>query len=424
MRNPTMQELINKLEGVKELYKDSSFRSVLPYLDLVIKYYERVISAKEQGKFLVGHTVMCPIELFYAMDIVPLHIEAYALYNNFFGDLKEYLELAAQVGFPPEICSAHRVTDAMVLAQAFPKPDFFVFSSQACDNTPKSGEGMAEMYGSPGYFLDRPYVYDDLSLAYYTEEYEGLIQFLEEQTGRKMDYDRLKEIVARSYRVTELCLELNELRKAVPEPFPCEGLFAQVAVMWLMAGTAEAVTFYEQMRDEVKERVDKGIGVLPEERYRLILPFVIPFWDMSIMDWMQEEHGAVIVADILNAWGHDPYWLKNPNKPVENLARKTFVHPACYQLHGPMEPFIESMVKSAQEYRVDGAVFFAHIGCRQACACIRAVKDELQDKLDLPVAVIDCDLVDKSFTSTEEVKGKLEEFFERMEEKKGIGVRN
>jgi benzoyl-CoA reductase/2-hydroxyglutaryl-CoA dehydratase subunit BcrC/BadD/HgdB len=283
---------------------------------------------------------------------------------------------------------------------------------------------MAEMYGSPGYLLDRPYLYDERGLAYYTEEYEGLIEFLEEHTGHKMDYDRLKEAIARSYRVTELCLEINEFRKAVPEPFPTEGLFAQIAVLWLLAGTSEAVTFYEQMRDEVKERVDKGIGVIPKERFRLFFPFVLPFWDMSILDWMQEEHGAIITIDLINIWGSDPYWLKDPDKPVENLARKTFAHPACYQLHGPMEFFLESMVKSAEEYRVDGAVFFAHIGCRQACGCIRALKDELQDRLDLPVAVIDCDLVDKSFTSAEEVRGKLEEFFEMMEEKKGVGIRN
>lgn len=39
----------------------------------------------------------------------------------------------------------------MVLANSFPKPKCWVYTSQACDNTPKSGEGMAEFHGVPFY---------------------------------------------------------------------------------------------------------------------------------------------------------------------------------------------------------------------------------------------------------------------------------
>ena len=278
---------------------------------------------------------------------------------------------------------------------------------------------MAELYeDSPCCFLDRPYTYTDRALDYYVQEYQELIHFMEQQTGRKMDYDRLKEIVRSSYRVTELCMEINELRKTAPSPFPCEGIFAQMAVLWLYGGTKEAEDFFEMLRDEVRQRVDQQIGVVPDERFRLLIPFTPPFWDMAIMDWMQDEHGAVIAMDLLNTWGEDGKWLLDPEKPLENLARKTFLHPACYQLHGPLEPYIESRIQNALEYKIDGAVFFSHIGCRQACACIRALKDELQERVGIPMAIVDCDIVDKSFTSREEVKEKLDGFFERMEEQK------
>jgi benzoyl-CoA reductase/2-hydroxyglutaryl-CoA dehydratase subunit BcrC/BadD/HgdB len=236
-----------------------------------------------------------------------------------------------------------------------------------------------------------------------------------------MDYDRLKEVLDRSYRITEIYLEINELRKAVPEPFPCEGIFAQMAVFWLLAGTPEAVTFFELLLDEIKQRVKNKVGVVPQERFRLILPFVIPFWDM--VDYIQEEHGAVIAMEMLNTWGGEGKWLLDRDKPLENLARKTFFHPACYQLHGPMEPYVQDMVQIARDYQVDGAINFAHIGCRQACGCIRALKDELQDELGMSMAVIDCDLVDKSFTSREEVCEKLDGFFEILAEQKELKTR-
>jgi benzoyl-CoA reductase/2-hydroxyglutaryl-CoA dehydratase subunit BcrC/BadD/HgdB len=164
--------------------------------------------------------------------------------------------------------------------------------------------------------------------------------------------------------------------------------------------------------------VDSGIGAISNERFRLLFPFVLPFWDMPLMDWMQQEHGAVIVMDLLNSWADEGKWFQDPDKPIENLARKTFLHPAACQLHGPLDILLESMIQNALDYKADGAVFFSHIGCRQACAAIRAMKDEFQERLGLPIAIIDCDIIDKSFASREEVQEKMEGFFERLEEQK------
>jgi len=411
-----LEEFIQLLKATREGYKDHPFKSIGPYLDLVIDYFQRAEQAAQEGKPLVAHLVMCPIEIFYALDLVPFFVEVFVLFNTFFRDVQDFLEIAAGFGLPAEVCSAHRATDAMVLSQAIPKPNFFVYTSQACDNTPKSGEGMAEIYGVPFYLLDRPYNFTPENFAYYVEEIRGLIEFLEEQTGRRLDYDRLKEVVMRSWRVTELCLEINQLRKCIPEPLPCEGIFAQTAVLWMLSGTEGAIDFYEGLVAELRERVEEGQGVVPQERFRLLLPFVTPFWDMSLMNWMQERHGAVIAIDLLNIWAEEGKWLIDPDKPLENLALKTFLFPGGSMLHGPIAPYKEAMVKAAREYSIDGAVFFSHIGCRQACATIRTIKDVLQREVGIPLVNIDCDLVDKTFASREEQLEALERFFERLEE--------
>ena len=51
-------------------------------------------------------------------------------------------------------------------------------------------------------------------------EHKLLIAFLEEHTGKKMDYDRLKETVRLSYRLTELTLEIEELIARSRPPCP------------------------------------------------------------------------------------------------------------------------------------------------------------------------------------------------------------
>lgn len=58
----------------------------------------------------------------------------------------------------------------------------------------------------------------DKEVEYYTKELHKLIGFMDEQTNRRMDYDRLSQVVAHSQRVTELYREIAELPKAVPAP--------------------------------------------------------------------------------------------------------------------------------------------------------------------------------------------------------------
>jgi benzoyl-CoA reductase/2-hydroxyglutaryl-CoA dehydratase subunit BcrC/BadD/HgdB len=182
-----------------------------------------------------------------------------------------------------------------------------------------------------------------------------------------------------------------------------------------MAGLPEAITFLEELRDEIKYRVENKIGVVPQERHRIIMPFVPPFWDMSIMNWMEEQYGAVTVITLLDSWRDKGEWLIEPSKPLENIARKTFLIPGAYQGHGPMEEYLEDSIRNARDYQADGAIFFAHIGCRHGCALNRSIKDELQDKLGIPMVTVDCDLVDKSFTTPDEVREKLDGFFEILE---------
>jgi hypothetical protein len=64
---------------------------------------------------------------------------------------------------------------------------------------------------------------------------------------------------------------------------------------------------------------------------------------------------------------------------------------------------------------VDGAIYWADVGCRQSCATIKLFKDILGE-IDVPVLTIDCDVVDPTVTGEEEVRAKMEQFFEMLED--------
>jgi len=45
------------------------------YYRLLADYFARITQAQEEGHFIAAHTVWFPVELIYAMGIVPMHIE-------------------------------------------------------------------------------------------------------------------------------------------------------------------------------------------------------------------------------------------------------------------------------------------------------------------------------------------------------------
>ena len=74
-------------------------------------------------------------------------------------------------------------------------------------------------------------------MEHWKNEYKRLIVFLEEQTGKKMDYDRLKEVVGLSYRLTELHLEIDKLIAHVPSSMSAECFAGTLLAIRLLPGT-------------------------------------------------------------------------------------------------------------------------------------------------------------------------------------------
>ncbi len=166
------------------------------YYEMLASYYTRLLNAREEGKFIAAHTVFFPSEILYAMDIVPMHTEMTTwMMALFLGEQAEILSAGAELGLVPEICSPHRGLAGAFSLGALPRPDAMLWSNLICDNTAKSGELIMEINKCPGFYLDHPFQRSETEDKYLISELEDMIRFLEEKSGRKMDWDKLSEIV-------------------------------------------------------------------------------------------------------------------------------------------------------------------------------------------------------------------------------------
>jgi benzoyl-CoA reductase/2-hydroxyglutaryl-CoA dehydratase subunit BcrC/BadD/HgdB len=390
-------------------------KSEAMYYQMLANYYTRLLNASKDGDFVAAHTVFFPAEILYAMDIVPMHTETTTwMIALFTGDSADMLAAGAELGLASEICSPHRGLAGAFAMGALPRPDAMLWSNLVCDNTAKSGELLMEINNCPGFFIDHPFQNSEDEEKYLVGELNDMVHFLEEKSGRKMNWGRLSGIVAQMDRQIKLLREISELRKAVPTPFNPQGFLQLLTVDYLFPGLPEATVYLETLRDELSEKVKAGKGAVSPERFRLMSLFIPPMYLIGFLEKISQEYGAVSVTEpFFTYWGDGEL---DPAKPLESVAKKSYMIPEM-RMYGPLdERALDGIADCAEQYKVDGAIYYADVGCRHTCATIKLFKDVLNGQ-DVPVLTLDCDVVDPTITSEEDVREKLEQFFELLEDR-------
>ena len=402
------------VEGIKK--KPGLMKSTAASMELVHKYVERIVTAKDEGKWVATHGTQQPLEIYEAMGVRGLFIEFWGVISDAvkLESVPAALNISASTGTPGEVCSFFRNMDGLLHAGKWPKTDFMLYATSSCDNV-KAYHTLGRRYGIPSFGMERPYLpYTPKALEHWKNEHKRLIAFLEEKTGTKLDYDRLKETVRLSYRLTELSLEIDRLARHVPCPLSAECFGGVLLALRLMPGTQEAVDFLTELRDEMQERVDNGIGAVEDERFRVIWSCFTPFWDPTLLDFMQKKYGAVSVGEVLANWRGEANWILDPDDPLGNLAYRTQLAPGNCQ-YASSQDWASNVVDQARRLKADGAIFNNNWGCKQASGLGRLVGDELMRHCKVPSVTLNVDVIDSTFVSRAEIEGQLDNFFEMIE---------
>ena len=413
-----IESLIRACKIVTRLNKNRPdvTKSELLYNQMLEKYFINAHVAKQQGGFVAAHTIFFPVEVLYAMGIAPLHNEVTTWTSALLlGNQMEFINAGAEAGLAPEICSPHRGLAGGYYRKMLPKPDAVLWCNLICDNTAKSGEYIAELTGAPAFFLDHPFGHSIIEQRYMVDELKAMIVFLEKISGHKMDWDKLSCSVNEMNKQIKLFSEIGELRKARPSPFPTRRFMEFLTIDYMFAGQPEATEYLEVLKSELSEMVAEGKGAVKPEKHRLMTLFIPPLHMLGFLDRLYQEFGAVSATEpLFTNW---KYEALDPTRPLESVAQKSFMIPEARTMYGPLgEETLKEIRDSARDYKVDGCIYYAFIGCRHTCATIKLFKDVLNE-VDVPVLTLDCDIVDPTVNNQTEVRQKMEQFFELLDDR-------
>ncbi|HEY5531556.1 MAG TPA: 2-hydroxyacyl-CoA dehydratase family protein [Candidatus Anoxymicrobiaceae bacterium] len=361
------------------------------------------------------------IELFYAMDIHPIFPENWAPICAAIGTNSQNFEFAAQRGYSSDLCGYFRNNIGYALdgideenqpLGGLPEPDFLISFGAGCIPTMKTFQVLCDHFDVPVFRADLPQVaLEDIGehhIRYGVTQIERLIGFLEDLTGRKLDMDRLSEAVAYTDEACRIWDDIMETRKAVPAPFSA----AEIGIMFVMVtrhGTRVAVDFLRDVLEEVRGKVERGEGVIPNERIRLFWDNIPLWYNMRLFNYF-EKWGAVVVAETYSsAWT----MRMDPEKPLESIAYKSLVsYPlvSCVSLNKR----IELVKKAVRDYHVDGAVLHSNMSCKPISMGQMDIQRVLHDELSIPSIMFDGDHMDGDKFSLAQFQTRVDAFMELL----------
>jgi benzoyl-CoA reductase/2-hydroxyglutaryl-CoA dehydratase subunit BcrC/BadD/HgdB len=394
-------------------------KSVKRMKEIMTAYYLDAKAAPDTGKKVAWITSGGPVEPLIAMDVIPVYPENHGAMVGASKMGVDLCEKAEEMGYPRELCSYARsdiacsVTDGGPIG-GLPRPDFLVCCNNICGTVMKWYEVAARHYEVPLFILDTPFThktYSEAARRYVLAQIYEYISFLEECCGKKMDFEQMKEVGRLSVEGTRLWQEVLDAGAHKPSPLTAFDAFFHMALIVTLRGTQTTVDYYRQLRDEMNERIEKGIAMVPGERYRLLWDN-LPVWYKT--KWLSEKfasHRACLVADTYtSAWSAMAPYMDSGNF----LDSMSWAYSQVY-INISIDLMFESLRRLIEKYDVDGLVMHSNRSCKPYSFGQYDLQKMVADELGVPTLILEADMVDERSFSESQVDTRIDAFMETLE---------
>jgi len=323
-----------------------------------------------------------------------------------------------RLGVPPDCCTLLRLLLYYQVAGLLPIPTAYLALTEPCDSV--AGLHAAFMNHPdwrdvPVFCPDVPYHATDRAYDYYAGELKRMIEFITKHTGKTMDIKCLKEVVDETNRGYALWIEYSELRRAVPAPhsyvMPLSGFYT---LNTGGAGDPVATQWYRDMVANAEARVREKRPEIPNQKIRLLWYDIQPMFFSEVVPWLEKEWGAIIAMDMVSYCPHELVDTSTEDLMFRGLAKRALQHPPMiHQARGLVDNVIEDLRRIVTDYKIDCVIFPGHMGHKDMAATASIARETCRE-LGVPFLYIGMDICDKRYTTVDQLKDKISQFFKAM----------
>ncbi len=406
------------------------------------QYYQNYATAKEKGGLRWSGSA-------WALDAVPAGLgdDVYSLTGEPYAAAvahdrkfaKECMDAAESVGFARDLCSYMRIywggmhLDKYLYGGKFPKPDF-IFQTQICCSHSKWYQHVAKEEKVPQFYVDVGVgPYKDLNkdrLDYVTNQLLDGIEFLEKNTGRKFDDEKFLKAVKNEMRSTSRWADICALNKAKPAPLDEKTMYSLYVLATLSKSSQWCADYYDELYEEVKDRVARGIAAVPNEKCRMMSDTQPPWSFLKIFRYL-ETYGAVSIGS-LYTFALEGIWEDKPDgswggrslpweKGIEMNTREQIARLyADWNLSKPQwqhffDPRLktEMMLRIVKEWQVDGVMLHLNRGCEGLSMGIMENRGGIA-KAGVPIMTFEGNMGDEREFDEVRTQARVDAFMEQL----------
>ncbi len=383
--------------------------------ELVGRHYLQGRHANQHRK-VAWVTSGAPLEFLKALGFYVLYPENHAAICGAALLVEDISSEAENAGYSRDICSYARTDIGTVLSGktpvgVLPKPDLLLACTNICQTVLHWYRILAHHFDVPLILIDTPFIYTEVTdhaIEFVKRQIEEAIHIAEKVAGKSLEAHKLEETARLSHKASQLWMELIKRSRHRPAPISVFDQFTQMAPVVEMRGEAATIDFYAAMLKEVDDRIARGVGVVKNEKKRLLWDNLPIWYRLRYLAEFLGQHGISIVASTYtNAWG-ELADLIIPEKPIESMAR-TYLNPILNRGTGAK---LASMKRMIVDYKLDGVILHSDRSCKPYSIGQMDQRDRLIRDCGVPSLLLEADHNDPRSFSEEQSANRLDAFIE------------
>lgn len=422
------------------------------------KYYQSYVTAHDVGGIrYAGSTIgFHSIMRGFGNDVFNLAGEPYGATVAFHKEFSVRCEEAAEkYGLARDLCAYMRNYVGSILLKEFILPDGTIlkkfpspnvlFSAHVCCTHAKWYQFASEVYASelqkniPLFSVDCGCrVGSDItkeSIDYLTAQLLEGIEFLEKTLGRKFDDELFIQAMNNELSSLSLWAEIYTYNQVIPAPLDEKSIFTLYVFNTMCPHWPETVDFFHQLKDEVADRVNRGIAAVATETLRIFTDNAPPWGFLNIFRFMEKEYGVVSVGSFYStgfaSWDFDARGNfiplktqkergiepKNREEAVRIYAGDKMRGHTLMQNWSSCHTKSSHVLKMINQWKANALLMHVNRGCESALMGLMENKMALR-QAGIPVLPFEGSMADSRDFDYARTVSRIETFFENLGLKK------
>jgi len=410
-----LRSFFRAVRGRKGVYRKSILKTLETMAGVCVEYFVEALSNPDRVIYFQG-SIAGISELCRAMGLIPysdLFMPILSVLLNPHS-MEKYIDFAESSGIPADSCSVIKSAQGIFFkGQEFKAAA--IIGNNMCEGQVNASLLYRKMKDIPLFTLAAPNNFkSDRAEEWFGKEIMRLVEWLEENTPGRMDWDRLREIFEERNRAVEAEMELWEMMRLQPAPLASEAIWlSHLASANLMSGAKEATEMFRTLVECAKENMEKGVGANPNERYRAVIwnPPMAVYW--HVYRYLELKWGVSVIHESL-AYNEVGFVDSSSKESMLRDVGKLLMNaPMAIIARGPAAYYLDPLFSIIKNWGVNLVLVSDHVGCKSAAAMAGMLRERARQE-GIPVVRVPIDIMDTRFASKDEVFNKLDQFMETV----------